>query len=126
MDGAFSDQHEDRDSALLGCRGHGQALRRNDRALANEPQCSQLTLHARRCVLQAGKEFVWTARFTQRFDKNSRTAALKAPGSRIGPSWLTFGRTTCCAAGAHLLIASLINTKDICVFSPRMTSIGWV
>src|SRR4029450_3216787 len=49
--------------------------------------------------------------FTQCFDRNSMTAALNAAGSRTGPSWLTFGRTTCSAPGAHLLMASLIITK---------------
>jgi hypothetical protein len=28
--------------------------------------------------------------FTQRLDKNSKTAAENAGGSRTGPSWLTF------------------------------------
>jgi hypothetical protein len=28
--------------------------------------------------------------FTQRLDKNSKTAAVNAAGSRQGPSWLTF------------------------------------
>ena len=59
-------------------------------------------------------------------DRKPITAALNPAGSRTGPSWLTVGRTICNAPGTHLLIASLILTNDVCVFSPRMTSVGWV
>src|SRR5260370_22576844 len=59
-------------------------------------------------------------------DRKPITAALNPAGSRTGPSWLTVGRTICNAPGTHLLIASLIITYDVCVFSPRMTSVGWV
>lgn len=59
-------------------------------------------------------------------DRKPITAALNPAGSRTGPSWLTVESTICNAPGTHLLIASLIITYDVCVFSPRMTSVGWV
>src|SRR5437016_4251974 len=59
-------------------------------------------------------------------DRKPITALLNPAGSRTGPSWLTAGRTICNAPGTHLPIASLIITYDVCVFSPRITSVGWV
>lgn len=114
------------------------AASRQSRASPQSPTC-RLTINARewreqkdrrsarlvQCRLHALRRICVADQSPGCLDRKPITAALNPAGSRTGPSWLTVGRTICNAPGTHLLIASLIITNDVCVFSPRMTSVGW-